>query len=208
MLCNTKKTKCTRRPDKPALWHADPDAWLNTNDITNALNAYQRIYPNFLLAGVVPSDFFKVTNAGGNCIYDCNFDLKSVLNQGKTVIAWVINLDKHGRPGSHWVVLAVDTSRRGIFYYDSTAEMPLPDTAQFAKTLQRQAAAMNLKLTPHRNTTQHQHGNTECGVFSMNFIAMLLETKQPFAKMMKNIGNDQDMLRMRDVFFLDVKARP
>ena len=51
------------------------------------------------------------------------------------------------------------------------------------------------------NKVRHQFKNSECGVYSMNFIISLLEGKT-FTEVTENIIKDDDMLKNRDVFYV------
>lgn len=200
MLCHTKSKKCVRRPSRPPAWNADPDTWLSSVDIERVLRQYEQVWPDFSFAGVVPRDFHTV-RANNKCVYACDFDVDGYVRRGKKRIAYVVNLDAHGQPGSHWVALWVDMVRKGIFYYDSTGSAPPRDVLRFIAHVRRVAKASRIDLVPAVNTIERQFQNNECGVFALTFVALMLETEMTFDETVRVMGNDDHMKLMRYVFY-------
>ena len=41
----------------------------------------------------------------------CEFSLKDTMQNNKTKIGIIFNLDKHNKPGSHWVAMFINTKK-------------------------------------------------------------------------------------------------
>ena len=56
------------------------------------------------------------------------------------------------------------------------------------------------KINLLKNITRHQRGNSECGIFSMNFIIKYLEGDS-FKKIIESKPSDKDMNNLRRVLY-------
>lgn len=72
--------------------------WLDTFDINDVMSQYEKLYTDYKFLGAVPLDFQKLSNSK---IKDK--DLDALLQQQKSKIGIIYNLDYHNEPGSHWV---------------------------------------------------------------------------------------------------------
>ena len=70
--------------------------------------------------------------------------------------------------------------------------------------LQEQGKALNKDIKININNNRHQYKESECGVYSINFIERLLEN-EPFENISNNITRDDDMFNNRERYFLDEK---
>lgn len=165
-------------PYQPAEWRKNPDEWLSNYDIANVLRQYEEAYPTFCLLGPAPIDFDKrVSN--NRCVETslCQLDVTKLWARGKRQIGIVFNLSEHDEEGSHWVSLFIDLKQRFVFYFDSAVtygETCPPEIMALVGRLQAQASTIGMKLTFHENRLQHQHGNNECGMYSLFFLITLL----------------------------------
>jgi hypothetical protein len=164
------------------------------------MRQYELLYPHFVFAGVFPRDFGILKKQDG-CMFDKLCHATSPLDayvQRRDVksVGFVINLDKHGESGSHWVSVLIDFVRKGVFYYDSTSNPPHRDILLFMQRVRRL-----YKLDIEYNVVERQFENTECGVFSMAFIVLMLETNLPFKSVCNLMGKDDDMNMLRNIFF-------
>ena len=167
--------------------------WLSTTDINDVLDQYQNVYKDFLYLWAVPYDFedLKILNIG-------NIKFKDLENQNKNKIGMVINLDESHQSGSHWVALYSDLNKNQIYFFDSVGKTPGSRIKKFinkiTKYLYKKNYKKNLSINKilrgghsnehlqnllnfdiNYNHIQHQKKNTECGVYSTNFIIRLLE---------------------------------
>jgi hypothetical protein len=146
--------------------------WLSTLDINYVLCQYENKYKGFKFLGAVPIDFNdldyypfkKMTFA----------DLQS---QNIHKIGIIFNFDKHYQGGSHWVSLYSDLSQGHIYYSDSYGTPPKKEIQAFMDRIKNYLSLKNISIDMRYNKTVHQQGNSECGVYSINFILRLLKGK-------------------------------
>ena len=208
-----EKTELMRtylRPAAPAQWKSDPDAWLDSNNIADALNQLEAAYSQFEFMGPFPIDFaapdpYKGGDAGEKkCLMTeiCELRVKQAMESGTTDIGIVYNLDPHFKGGSHWVSNYIDIPGHVCYYFDSYGLPPPPQVKRFMQWLTTQDPEMKL----HYSSRRLQYSNTECGVYSIYFItAMLLRgkvsSKAQFLRLSRKRPSDADMLKLRAWFF-------
>ena len=170
--------KNTFRPKMPEKWKKNKNEWLTTIDIQNVLKQYQYKYSDFIFIGAVPIDFDKKVGFG-QCVVNelCNINIPKLIKKGKTKIAVVFNLDPHDKPGSHWVALYCDFNINKILFFDSYGSDPPNEVKVLMDRLKEQSQKINKDVELIVNKTRHQYKNSECGVYSLNFIIQLLEGK-------------------------------
>ncbi len=197
----------TFRPKGPAKQYG----WLSTNDIEAVIKQYEYIHKDFKFLGAVPSDFDELP------IYETT-DLEfAELERTTPKLGLVINLDTHNQSGSHWVALYANLKTNSIYYFDSFKKTPQNRVRKFITRLLAYMAYknQNTKLDVDNfmrrykkaddydvryNKIQHQFKNSECGVYSMNFIIRLLEG-ETFDEIVNDITNDEAMNRIRGKYF-------
>lgn len=166
-------------PDSPPEWKKNPDEWLSNFDILDVLKQYEEAYPNFKFIGPSPIDFdARPSSMNGDCVTKelCQFSLKKMMDNKKTKIGIVFNLDKHNQSGSHWVSLFVDVDNNFLFYFDSAANSIPNEIKTLIDRILTQAKAkqIGIEIKDVTKIKQHQYGNTECGMYSLYFITTLL----------------------------------
>ena len=198
----------TFRPDGPE----KKRDWLSTTDINNVMNQYEKKYSDFKFFGAVPYDFDDLS-----FLEVSNVNFNKLMGQNKNQLGMVVNLDKHNMKGSHWVGLYVNLKKNQIYFFDSFAKIPGDLIKKFiGKCLQfmyknkynKRVTLQdinddnaNLKEFDIRyNKIRHQFKNSECGVYSMNFIIRLLNG-ETFNAITQNITKDDDMNECRKVYF-------
>ena len=213
--------KNTFRPEGPA----NKYDWLSTTDIDKVVEQYQQKHKDFLFLGAVPADFEDLPILG---VKDLDFDELKKNNKNK--IGMVINLDEHNKSGSHWVALYTDLNKGQIYYFDSFAKKPSKRTRKFInkilKYLYKNKYNKDIKINDiiqplknkttskivndvqkfdiKYNTIQHQFNNSECGVYSINFVVRLVGG-ETFEDVTKNITKDEKMNECRGVYFRNGK---
>lgn len=197
--------------------------WLSTTDINNVVAQYQEKYKNFLFLGAVPADFQDLGILG---LEKMNFN--ELLEEHKSKIGMVINLDESWKSGSHWVALYADLNKNQIYYFDSFAKKPSKRTRKFInkilkfmykkkfnKSININKVLTNLKSQKggnpdlslfdiRYNTKQHQFNNSECGVYSINFIVRLVGGES-FDDITNDITKDLEMNKCRGSYFRNIK---
>ena len=189
------------RPAMPGEWKADPDMWLNSDDIANVMKQYEQAYPEFKFLGVVPIDFSApdpYRKDVKKCMNDqfCHVDLAEERQKGRKILGAVFNLDPHYKGGSHWVGLAIDLTRNCVYYFDSYGMAPPPQVARFMRYLTIQEPNLNLQS----NGRRFQYSDSECGMYSMYFLIRMI-AGESFRKFCKKRIADKYMLEFRKVLF-------
>ncbi len=168
-IAKDELTKYTFRPTGPE----GRFEWLNTLNVDDTMQQYELKYPDFKFIGTVPIDFDDFEAFG-----IINLNYSDLLNQGKTKLGFVFNLDKHDEPGSHWVALFANIKEGQVYFFDSYGTKP----DQRIRTLMRRISRFcevslgkkEEELDVEYNKDRHQYENSECGVYSINFILRLL----------------------------------
>jgi hypothetical protein len=195
--------------------------WLSTKDIDNVLKQYERQYNDFIYMGTVPRDFDMVIDEYKNMDLCRMYNGEGAIGGGRTIkkYGFVFNLDPHDQRGSHWVSMFMNLSvpdddtgivlRGGggghienfIGFFDSYGYPPPKEIKALIMRLKKQAKrCMGIDLVYKCNTVQHQHQDTECGVYSLYFIYQCLRGLT-FEKITQSIILDDDVNKFRDFFF-------
>jgi hypothetical protein len=195
--------------------------WLSTKDIDKSLKQYEKKYKKFFYLGTLPNDFKYLDYYGV-----WNYDFLKKVKNGICKFGSVINLDNHNQSGSHWVSLYFDINEKKIYYFDSFAKKPGKRISEFIekiiklmdnntenifkkynnkkKYLLTNEIIEEIKLKTNVdyriNNIRHQFKNSECGVYSMNFIIRLLNNES-FDNITKNVTNDDYMNNCRNTYF-------
>jgi hypothetical protein len=175
--------------------------WLSTSDIVNVVKQYEHVHRDFMFLGAVPIDFDDLPHYG---IKNLNYD--KLYDKGIRKLGIVFNLDEHYKSGSHWVAGYVDFDKAKLYYFDSYGNVGLkngrPDRRivilfeRIASWLASKGKKPIIKYSQKR----HQHKNSECGVYSINFILRLLK-KDPFEKIEEISVKDSEINKCREVYF-------
>lgn len=196
-LKTEKNLKELFRPEMPDSWNNNKHQWLNTDDIMKVMNQYETTYPNFEFIGPVPIDFDK-TFSFGQCVTDelCKIDLNKLKHDKINKIGVIFNLDPHDKPGSHWVSMFVDMSKKKIYYFDSYGMAPPKEIVTLIDRLKSQTEGYKSNI----NTTRHQYNNSECGMYSIYFVARLLEGYK-YDDLVNNRIPDESVNKYRKIFY-------
>ena len=181
--------------------------WLSTTDIDNVMNQYHQEFDDFFFLGTVPLDFEDI----GMGFEDLNLD--RLLKDNKNRLGMVINLDTHDKSGSHWVGLYSDLKKKQIYFFDSYGHKPEKKIQKFMNRLKKwmnKTYGINNDsegklfssedIDIRYNRKRHQYKNSECGVYSMNFIIRLLRG-EGFSKIENSRVIDDEINKCRKVYF-------
>jgi hypothetical protein len=180
VVVRKKLDKYLFMPDHPSEWKKKPNTWLSNFDIIEVLKLYETSYKKFKVFGPTPIDFdTKPTDLNGQCVWQelCDFNLKKYISSGKTKLGVVFNLDKHDQPGSHWVSLFVDIDDKFIFYMDSAGRSIPSQIDALVKKIKDQGLKLENPIDfkfYENHPTEHQYGDTECGMYSLYFLITML----------------------------------
>ncbi|XWV26159.1 putative thiol protease [Tupanvirus soda lake] len=174
----------------------DPKEWLSTTDINNIMMQYENIYKKFKFFGAVPLNCNELSFCS---LYKLDFDnyYKNDVHQ----VAVVFNLDKYGKPGSHWVALYIDIAKGEIYFCDSNGKQPTENIAHIIN----QFIEFHKKRTGKNaifkyNNIPYQKDSSECGVYSCNFIIRKL-AGETFDDIINNPLSFQDINSCRNIYF-------
>jgi hypothetical protein len=193
-------------PKSPHSWKSNPREWLSSDDITNVMRQYQNQYKCFEFIGPSPIDF-DLRRRNNDCVCNklCNFQIQHQIDMHKTKIGIIFNIDPHTKGGSHWVSMFINIKKGTIFFFDSTGRK-IPKRIML---LVDRIIEQGRKLVPkpihfkfdQNNPTEHQYGDTECGIYSLFFIVHMLEDKITDHYLKTHILKDEFMQQFRKVYF-------
>jgi len=206
-LCNDEEcwlkntTNIFFAPPKPE--YDDENEWLSNIDIANVLKQYEKVYHCFEFLGPTPIDYDTSYGSGFVCNKIANFQLSKYIEEGKTKIGIVFNLDKHTQGGSHWVCLFVNLKHKFVYYFDSVGNKMPSQINKLVDKIMKQGYAMSPPIQFHLeiNKTQHQRKNNECGVYCLFVITTLLQDTKTLTDFKREKYPDDDIYELRSVFF-------
>ena len=184
-------------PKHPASWHKNKNEWLSSSDIDAVLKQYEKAYSEFKYIGPSPSDYFFIEN--NECVWKELCDLNvTKLPPSITKIGIVFNLDKHDGPGTHWVAVFIYVPKKVMYYFDSAGEAIHKNIKKLHDQIHSQDSAYKLVQNYPK---EHQMGTTECGMYVLFFIIMMIN--QPNFSLFKSgrAFTDKNMEKFRKKFF-------
>ena len=190
-------------PVSSETWKKNPREWLDSTDIIKVMKQYEKANPDFEFVGPSPIDF-DTRMLYGECVWDelCNFSLSEQIKRGKTKVGFVFNTDPHNKPGEHWISMFLDINEKFIFYFDSTGDKIPKKIKVLVKRIQEQGLLLGLDIKyDDTHKVPHQKKNTECGMYSLFFIAYMLENKINAEFLKDNIIGDEYVAKYRNIFF-------
>ena len=169
--------------------------WLNTFNINDVMDQYENKYSDFKFMGAVPIDFDELPQLGIK-----NLNLQKMMDDGKTKLGFVFNLDEHYKSGSHWVGMYSDLQKGDVYFFDSYGISPDKRIRKLMRKIGKYCQSTSHIVDARHNKIRHQYKNSECGVYSINFIIRMLKG-ETFDDITNNITTDSDVNRCRDVYF-------
>ncbi len=170
--------------------------WLNTIHINDVMGQYQQKYPEFKFMGAVPIDFDDLPDLG-----IADLDFAKLKNEGTTKLGFIFNLDEHWKSGSHWVALYVDLNLGQAYIFDSYGIKPDKRIRKLMIRLNKFFISIGIKDPDiNYNNIRHQYKNSECGVYSINFIVRMLRGV-PFLVLINKKIPDDKINKCRSVYF-------
>ena len=200
--------KSSFKPFMPEAWKKEPNKWLNTLDIDAVMEQYEDAFPTFKYWGASPIDFAKKKKKTCEVNDLCKVSLKEMLDDGYESFGAIFNTDTSDGPGEHWFSFYGDlkgVNRKGkpsLYYFDSVGTEEPQEIIDLVKKLQEQGKKLDHPLDVLYNDIRHQSGNNECGIYSLHFLTEMLKGI-PFTKYVNTKKNDQQMERLRKVFFIN-----
>jgi len=189
------------KPPKPST----PTKWLGTSDIDEVLKQFESKYTDFFFMGTVPIDFDDVIDEYKNIDLCKMYRGEVKIGEGNSIrkYGFVFNLDPHDKRGSHWVCMFINLVGKDKFigFFDSYGNPPPKQIRKLIEKLRMQAkTCLGIDLKYKCNMVQHQHKNTECGVYCLYFIYQCLQGLS-FEEITEHIILDDDVNKFRHFFF-------
>jgi hypothetical protein len=182
------------------------DQFTNQNYDPEFIKSVKNSYPNF------PNDFVNEI-----------MDIKNKKYPIK-VLGIVPNLDEHWKGGSHWVAMYANIETGQIYYFDSYGVRPNKRIRNFVKLIaewkyqkdtgkkininsdeymkgdNKPKNEVEQKYDIRYSQHRHQFKNSECGVYSMNFIIRLVNGIK-FDDIIKQNIPDDTVNKCREIYF-------
>ena len=186
----------------PKEWYKNPNTWLNTTDIDNVMEQYEKKYPRFKYLGTSSIDF-NLKEDGKCIIHDalCKINVLDLMKDYDS-LGLVLNTDKHNESGEHWFSIFIDLIGKNrniptIYYFDSAKSEPTEEIVEFVNELKGQYGLLDFLY----NDIKHQYGNTECGIYSLHFLTEMLKGRK-FKNYLQRKLNDKQIEKYRKKFFI------
>lgn len=190
--------KYTFRPNGPK----GKFEWLNTTHLNEVMQQYEKIHSDFKFLGAVPMDFDNLPPLG---IKNLNF--KELYDKGIKKLGIIFNLDEHWQNGSHWVAAFANLEKGETYYSDSYGIAPEPPIRALLRRIGKFCETeLGKKASAIHNKTRHQYGDSECGMYSLNFVISLLEGTK-FEELSNDKIPDDKVNKLRPIFFNNVEFK-
>lgn len=200
-----KELETSFAPVSPKEWSKNPNEWLSSTDILDVMKQYENTYKCFDFIGPSPIDF-DTHKLYGECVWEelCHFNIEDEIKNKRFKIGIIFNLDPHYKGGSHWVSMFINIKKGEIFFFDSTGDKAPRQVMKLVNRIIKQGKQMKIPIHfkfDQNHPVEHQYGNTECGVYSLYFIAHMLEDKHDSTYFKTHKLNDKYMEQFRKVYF-------
>lgn len=170
--------------------------WLSETDILLVMKNRELEIPKLKFLGVYPSNALVLFPSLIKSFQQVIERHRKKCRKG--FVAMILNTDKLGLPGKHWVAVLYDMGASVVELFDSSGS---PPSDLVYKSIKR--------IFPHVdfawNSKRLQSGEYECGVFCMTFV---LERANGRFKSLKaftdNNYTDTDMARKRKEYFAEI----
>lgn len=173
--------------------------WLSTLDINQVLYQYEKKYDGFKFLGAVPIDFMDL-----DYLPFKKLNFSELEKEGIEKFGIIFNTDKSYQSGKHWISLYCDLKNGHIYFSDSVGKRPPEEINKYMQMIETYLKKKKIPSIDVRyNKTQHQQGNSECGVYSINFILRLLKGKS-FDHITRKRLSDEKINKCRVVYFGNV----
>jgi hypothetical protein len=224
---NDEIHKNTFRPEGPTTKYG----WLSTTNINDVIDQYHNIHNDFLFLGTVPYDFQEISELGlDNFNFDkVNSDGKNKLGlvinldeshqNGSHWVALYANLDKYqiyffdsvGKPPRTKIKKFINKITNYLYKKKYNSQINVANILNDLNKLNKQKKQKYTSKIKDKfkdfdiryNNIQHQFKNSECGVYSINFIIRLVKG-ETFDSIINNITKDEKMNECRQTYFNNI----
>jgi hypothetical protein len=181
--------------------------WLTNFDIESTFENLSAMQLDFGYFNCELSDFMETGSRNGDKNNICKTLPYPDENTGKKCYAIVLNTGNRTIGGVHWVSLFFDFRNENqweVDFFDS-AEQSFdqfkPIIEHYIADIKKESGG-NKNILLKKNTVQHQHGSSECGVYSLFFcVARALGISFEEFNNNKQIFSDRAVQTLRSIFF-------
>jgi hypothetical protein len=207
--------------------------WLTTTHINDVITQYHSVYKDFLFLGAVPVDFdelpilgihnlnFDTLKSKGKTQIGLIINLDEHWKDGSHWVALYFNIIKNqiyyfdsvGTAPPLRIRKFINKITKYLYSKKYNMNLPINDVLSDLKKINTSKINKNTKTHLNNilngqfdikyNHIQHQFENSECGMYSMNFILNLVKGNS-FDNVTTNIKQDEEMNGLRKEFFRDV----
>jgi hypothetical protein len=200
-----KELQDSYAPTSPKEWSKNPNEWLSSVDILEVMKQYEDKYKCFDFIGPSPIDF-DTHKLYGECVWEelCHFNVEQEIKNGRFKIGIIFNLDPHYKGGSHWVSMFINIKKGEIFFFDSAGDQAPKQVMKLVNRIIKQGKQLKTPIHfkyDENHPIEHQYGDTECGIYSLYFIAHMLEDRHDSEYFKTHILSDKYMEKFRNVYF-------
>lgn len=178
--------------------------WLSNTNIEEVMNQYKSVYNNFCFLGAFPSDFDTLKDIKETGMTGIPIEyIESLLDKGIEKFGIVFNTDNHDQPGQHWISAYADANTGLVAFFDSAEgknNEPDPRIRNFLSKFETAFKKRGITTKYKLNKNQFQYKNTECGVYSINFILRMVDDGD-FDEIVANPIDDDTVNKCRVVYF-------
>jgi len=182
--------------------------WLSNLDIDISLKQVSQFtienkrFKKFHYIGTFAIDFQTYLN-------EPEYDIFEKYKEGFRNFGMVLNLSRRNQPGTHWVAVAITfndhTNECEFLYFNSSGRGAPPEVKKFkehveGKMKKRKHIFKNYTMKFKVNKITTQWGDSECGVYCINFLKDIAFGKT-FEQTTSTIIDDETMNSYRDKFF-------
>jgi hypothetical protein len=221
-------TKNTFRPEGPISKYG----WLSTSNINDVIDQYHGNNKDFLFLGTVPYDFQELPELGlrnfdfnkifseGKTKIGLVINLDSSYQSGSHWVSLYANLDKNqiyffdsvGKPPKKKIKKFINKITNFMYKKKYNSNMNVGSIISLINNIDSKNAKQKYikklkkkfnKFDIRHNNIQHQFKNSECGVYSINFIVRLVKGES-FDRIINNITDDDEMNECRKTYFSNV----
>ena len=204
--------------------------WLNTININEVIDQYHTIDENFLYLGAVPSDFEEIPVLGLNNINfkeleeEDKYKIALVINldehyqSGSHWVGLFINLkdlqiyyfDSVGKPPIKKIKIFINKVIKYFYFKKFNKQIKINNLLNKLKNINKNEKYHDVlqNIINHMdvkyNNIQHQFKNSECGVYSINFVTRMIEG-ETFDNIINNPTSDDTINKFREKYFRNVK---
>lgn len=166
--------------------------WLSDKNLSQIMNHYMYVYPNFLFLGVFLIDFYyhESKNLDGNYVFLDKLNFDKLKKDHINCCGMIFNTAKTGEKGEHWVALIFfwHNNQGEINYFDSYGNQkisPIPNyILNYMQMISNCGKKYGIHFVLQSNKIIHQKKDGECGMYCLYFLIY-------------SLNNSFDMIRER-----------